>query len=190
LAWKPPSNEQVAKVNHLVHLVHLACWAHCRRYFFDAMQGLPQDKRGSEQVAVQFINLIGELYRIESQAKQEGLDVGALTLRRQEHRVPVPDKIKALLLTHLHAVTPKSLLGKALHCAQGQWSKLEGFAVNGSYPIDNNACENSLRPFVIARHYWSFANTAAGANASANLYSLLQACKANGIDGYANCASC
>jgi transposase len=174
--------EQVAKVNQLVHL---ACWAHCRRYFFDAMQALPQDKRGPEQVAVQFIDLIGELYRIESQAKQEGLDVGALALRRQEHSVPVLGKIKALLLTHLHAVAPKSLLGKALHYAQGQWPKLERFAVNGSYPIDNNACENSIRPFVIGRRNWLFADTVAGANASANLYSLLQTCKANGIDGYA-----
>ena len=29
-----------------------------------------------------------------------------------------------------------------------------------------------------------FADTVAGANASANLYSLLQTCKVNGIDGY------
>jgi transposase len=29
-----------------------------------------------------------------------------------------------------------------------------------------------------------FADTVAGANASANLYSLLQTCKANDIDGY------
>jgi hypothetical protein len=29
-----------------------------------------------------------------------------------------------------------------------------------------------------------FADTVAGANASANLYSLLQTCAANGVDGY------
>jgi transposase len=38
---------------------------------------------------------------------------------------------------------------------------------------------------VIGRRNWLFADTVAGANASANLYSLLQTCKANGIDGYA-----
>jgi hypothetical protein len=37
----------------------------------------------------------------------------------------------------------------------------------------------------IGRRNWLFADTVAGANASANLYSLLQTCKANGIDGYA-----
>ena len=82
-------------------------------------------------------------------------------------------------------MAPKSLLGKALHYAQGQWPKLERFVKDGSYPIDNNACENSIRPFVVVRRNWLFADTVAGANASANLYSLLQTCKANGIDGYA-----
>ena len=37
---------------------------------------------------------------------------------------------------------------------------------------------------VIGRRNWLFADTAAGANASANLYSLLHTCLANGIDGY------
>ena len=55
---------------------------------------------------------------------------------------------------------------------------------DGSYPIDNNACENSIRPFVVGRRNWLFADTVAGANASANLYSLLQTCKVNGINGY------
>ncbi len=65
-----------------------------------------------------------------------------------------------------------------------QWSKLERYVLDGKYPIDNNACENSIRPFVIGRRNWLFADTVAGANASANLYSLLQTCKVNGIDGY------
>jgi thiamine biosynthesis lipoprotein len=55
---------------------------------------------------------------------------------------------------------------------------------SGNYPIDNNGCENSIRPFVIGRRNWLFADTVAGANASANLYSLLETCKVNGIDGY------
>ena len=52
------------------------------------------------------------------------------------------------------------------------------------HPIDNNACENAIRPFVIGRRNWLFADTVAGAKASANLYSLLQTCVVNGIDGY------
>jgi transposase len=81
-------------------------------------------------------------------------------------------------------VLPGSLLGKALHYLTAQWPKLARFVDDGRYPIDNNACENAIRPFVIGRRNWLFADTVAGANASANLYSLLQTCIANGIDGY------
>jgi len=47
----------------------------------------------------------------------------------------------------------------------------------------NNVCENAIRPFVVGRRNWLFADTVAGANASADLYSLLQTCVANKIDG-------
>jgi transposase len=53
-----------------------------------------------------------------------------------------------------------------------------------SCPLDNNACENAIRPFVIGRRNWLFADTVAGAHASANLYSLLQTCKANAVNSY------
>ena len=69
----------------------------------------------------------------------------------------------------------------ALHASQ--WPKLIRF-VDGTYPIDNNDCENAIRPFVVGRRNWLFSDTVAGANASANLYSLLQTCIANGVDGY------
>ena len=172
---------QVAKTNKLVHL---ACWAHCRRYFFDALQALPKDKRGPQQLARQFMDLIGKLYHVESEARHEGLDASALSVRRHELSVPILKQIETLVLANLHAVAPKSLLGKALHYAQGQWSKLVLYVNDGNHPIDNNACENSIRPFVIGRRNWLFADTVAGANASANLYSLLQTCKVNGINGY------
>jgi hypothetical protein len=48
----------------------------------------------------------------------------------------------------------------------------------------NNAQENAIRPFCVGRRNWLFADTVAGAHASANLYSLLQTCAVNGIDGY------
>jgi transposase len=55
---------------------------------------------------------------------------------------------------------------------------------DGRYSIDNNAQENAIRPFCVGRRNWLFADTVAGAHASANLYSLLQTCVVNGIDGY------
>ena len=62
--------------------------------------------------------------------------------------------------------------------------KLSVYVEDGHHPIDNNACENSIRPFVVGRKNWLFSDTVAGANASANLDSLLETCKANGVNAY------
>ncbi len=165
-------------------LVHLGCWAHCRRNFNDALQALPKNARATNPLAAQFIALIGQLYAVEAQGRERALGAKELLELRQLHSVPVLQKIEVLLLANLHAVLPGSLLGKALHYMSGQWAKLSLYVTNGTYPIDNNACENSIRPFVVGRKNWLFSDTVAGANASANLYSLLQTCIANGLDGY------
>lgn len=54
---------------------------------------------------------------------------------------------------------------------------------NGDWPI-SNLCENLIRPFVVARKSFLFADTVSGARASANLYSLVESAKATGIDPY------
>lgn len=173
--------DQIAQAHQLVHL---ACWAHCRRDFNDALQALPKSARTADQLAAQFIALIGQLYAVEARARENELKPQVLLEQRQLHSAAVLLKIEALLLANIHAVLPGSLLGKALHYMSSQWSKLSLYVTNGAYPIDNNACENSIRPFVIGRRNWLFADTVAGANASANLYSLLQTCAVNGVDGY------
>jgi transposase len=165
-------------------LVHLGCWTHCRRYFHEALQALPKDQRGPDQLAARFIVLIGKLYELEAQARRDGVDTNELGRRRQQDSTLVLADIEALLLANLYAVLPKSLLGQALHYLASQWSKLKRYVEDGRYSIDNNAQENAIRPFCVGRRNWLFADTVAGANASANLYSLLQTCQVNGIDGY------
>jgi len=165
-------------------LVHLGCWTHCRRYFIEALQALPKDQRGPDQLAARFIALIAKLYKVEAQARQDGVDATELGRRRQQDSVPLLADIEALLLANIHAVLPKSLLGQALHYLSSQWRKLKRYVEDGRYSIDNNAQENAIRPFCVGRRNWLFADTVAGANASANLYSLLQTCQVNGIDGY------
>ena len=67
-------------------LVHLGCWTHCRRYFNDALQALPKDKRGPERLPARFIALIGKLYHIEAQARRDEVDVDELGRRRRVAR--------------------------------------------------------------------------------------------------------
>lgn len=104
---------------------------------------------------------------------------------RTEQSRPLLAQIETMLLQHLHTVLPASAFGKALHYLQGQWPKLVRYVENAARPISNNACENAIRPlFVVGRRNFLFYDTVAGANASANLYSLIETCKANGGDAY------
>ncbi|MBP7662773.1 MAG: transposase, partial [Shewanella sp.] len=52
---------------------------------------------------------------------------------------------------------------------------------DGRLSIDNNRAERAIKPFVIGRKNWLFANTAKGASASAMLYSMIETAKANGL---------
>jgi len=126
-------------------LIHLGCWAHARRYFVEAEAAIPKQARGPEQLATRFIAAIGQLYAIESQMKEASAEQRLQF--RQSHSREVLANIETLLLQHLHGV----LLGKALHYLSAQWPKLIRFVENGHWPIDNNACENAIRPFVIGR---------------------------------------
>jgi hypothetical protein len=136
--------------------------------------------------------VIGELYGIEARwrerpavADEAAEQAYALRYRlRQEHSAPLVARLETLVLTHLHDVLPQSLLGKALHYLHAQWPKLIRFLDDGRYPIDNNACENAIRPFVVGRKNWLFSDSVGGAQASANLYSLIETAKANGVEPY------
>ncbi|MCH8493986.1 MAG: transposase domain-containing protein, partial [Idiomarina sp.] len=51
-------------------------------------------------------------------------------------------------------------------------------------PIDNNGAENGIRPFVVGRKNWLFADTPSGATASARWYSIIETAKATGQEPY------
>ena len=60
-----------------------------------------------------------------------------------------------------------------------------GYLNDGRLEIDNNRAENAIRPFVVGRKNWLFSDSVLGVRASANLYSLIETAKANGLEPYA-----
>lgn len=157
----------------------LACWAHVRRRFVEAVRVQPKGKRGKADEAVA---LIGKLYRIERECKDAKPEHRHLA--RQSDSVPVLAELHAWMLKHAPLVTPKSALGTALAYMGNLWPQLNRYTERGDLPIDNNRCENAIRPFVIGRKAWLFSDTPAGAHASAVIYSLVQTAKANGLEPY------
>jgi hypothetical protein len=66
----------------------------------------------------------------------------------------------------------------------GQWDKLIAFLQDGRLELDNNRSERSIKPFVIGRKNWLFANTPRGAKASAITYSIIETAKENGLNPF------
>ncbi len=66
-----------------------------------------------------------------------------------------------------------------------QWPKLIRFLEDGRIEISNNRAERSIKPFVIGRKNWLFANTPKGARASAVIYSIIESAKENRLNPYA-----
>jgi transposase len=134
-------------------------------------------------VAHETVRLIGLLYDVERQAKD--LDADERLVLRGSSSVPVLRQLEELLDREIGRVAPKSPTGRALNYLREEWLALQVFLRHGHAPIDNNAIENAIRPFALGRKNWLFSASPAGARASANLYSLIESAKANGLDPYA-----
>jgi transposase len=164
-------------------LIRLGCWQHARRKFVEVQKS--QAKGNSNARAEYVLGIIAKLYQLETQARNKGFNAEQRHALRQEKARPLIEKLRQWLDTALLQTLPKSKLGEALGYLNNQWPRLVRYLDNGAYPIDNNPAENAIRPFVIGRKNWLFANSQAGAHASAIWYSLIETAKANQKEPYA-----
>jgi transposase len=159
------------------------CWAHLRRKFDEALKGLPPKQRTSGSKAQEALNQINRLFVIERELVQCTPEVRlkARLLRSQ----PLVETFRKWLDEMSTAVLPKSLFGLAVNYGRQQWPKLVRFLEDGRIDLSNNRAERSIKPFVIGRKNWLFANTPRGARASAIIYSIVESAKENRLNPYA-----
>lgn len=165
------------------NLVHLGCMAHARRKFSEAVKGQGKNPRTGK--AQQGLAWIQQLYRIEKQARTQQMIPSQRKAHRQQHAAPILDKLHVWLDASLPTVPPGTLTGKALNYLHNEWPKLIRYLEDGRLEIDNNLAENAIRPFVIGRKNFLFSDSVKGVTASANLYSVIETAKANGLEPYA-----
>ena len=101
---------------------------------------------------------------------------------RLKQAKPVLDALPAWANTRTAA--PKSALGKAFTYLKEQWPYLTNYLKDGRLELSNNRAERSIKPFVIDRKNFLFANTPKGAKGSAIMFSLIQTAIENGLDPY------
>ena len=159
----------------------VGCWAHARRKFDEALQTLPKENRKGSLAATgecyctrlfQLEELFAELTPEERYAK------------RLEQEKPVLDALLVWANETIARTAPKSALGKALYYLLEQWPYLIRYLEDGRLELSNNRAERSIKPFVMGRKNWLFANTPAGAQSSAVIYSLIETAKENKLDPY------
>ena len=159
----------------------VGCWAHARRKFDEALQTLPKEMQKDSPAA------IGEcycsrLFKLE-QAFAE-LTPEERYEKRLEQAKPVLDALLSWANEMQAKTAPKSALGRAIHYLLEQWPYLTRYLEDGRLELSNNRAERSMKPFVMGRKNWLFANTPGGAQASAMIYSLIETAKENGLDPY------
>lgn len=155
-------------------------WAHLRRKFDEALKALPNKDRGGCS-ALRGKRYCDRLFEIE-----RGLD-GRTPAERGHERQANSRPLMEEFFSWVNSlnVLPKTGLGQALHYARSQRKYLERYLLDGRLEISNNRAERSIKPFVIGRKNWLFANTPKGAAASAVIYSIMETAKENGLNPYA-----
>ena len=164
--------------NAVEGVTHIGCWAHARRKFEEALMAVPKGNRAP--TAEQGMAYCQKLFDLEKGWKN--LSPEDRKEQRLEQAKPVLDAFYAWANTR--AAAPKSKLGQALTYLRNQWPYLCNYLLDGRLELSNNRAERSIKPFVMGRKNWLFANTPAGAKSSAVIYSLIETAKENGLDPY------
>ncbi len=78
-----------------------------------------------------------------------------------------------------------SAISKALDYSLKRWTALSRYLDNGAVPIDNNWCENQIRPWALGRRTGSLQARCGSGKRAAAIMSLIQSARLNGHDPYA-----
>ena len=157
----------------------VGCWTHARRKFDEAVKSLPKGKAkgSSASQGLAYCNLLFEI--------EQGLAEKTAEERYSERLKQAKPVLDAMWSwANSRTAAPKSALGKALNYLKEQWPYLTNYLKDGRLELSNNRAERSIKPFVIDRKNFLFANTPKGAKGSAIMFSLIQTAIENGLDPY------
>jgi transposase len=154
-------------------IAEVACWAHCRRKFFDVWDGK------KSPVAKEAIERIATFYAIEAKARF------APPGERVVHRTQTAPLLAAFfdwagkVVTRLSA---KSQLAEAFRYTLKRRDALSRFLTDARLEIDNNIAENAMRSIALGRKNYLFAGSDTGGDRAAAMYSILQTAKLNELN--------
>ncbi len=160
-------------------VTRVACLAHCRRKFTDALKSYPVQ-------ASFMLRLIGNLYHMDNQWQRTGYtnpDQRA-HLRKRDFNMTLRLLEKAAIRL-LKSHRPTTAIGKACSYLLGQWDALVRICDYGQVKLDNNLIENAVRPTAVGKKNWLFIGAPDAGKRSAIIYTIILSCKRCGVDPHA-----
>jgi transposase len=154
----------------------VACWAHARRYWWEARTTDPRRAHHA-------LGVIARLYQLETTFV--GLSPEARCAARKEHAAPLLTELGSWLEAQRSGPVPKSPVGQAITYTLNQWAALVRYTEDGALTIDNNISERTVKIPAIGRKNWLFVASQEGGRRAAALFSLVASCKANQVEPWA-----
>ena len=160
-------------------IVVVGCWAHVRRKWDEALKIVkPEDRAGCDA-------MIGKRYCDKLFAMEReitGFDADERHRYRLLNMEPLMDEFFEWASST--NARPKSAVGAAVSYMFSQRQYLMNILMDGRLELSNNRAERTIKPFVISRKNFLFANTPRGANAAAIIFSLIETAKESGVNPF------
>jgi transposase len=153
----------------------VGCWAHCRRYFFEAaicryqvgLQGL---------LRIRAIYAADEIVRRAPPEQRKAI--------RDQHVRPLMTGFFDWVRAARDLTPGRNLATKALGYAGNQEAELLRVLDDVNLPLDNTRSERALRKVVVGRKNWMFYGSDTHAEAAAAIFSVIASCRLHGLDPY------
>ncbi len=157
-------------------LTLVACWAHCRRGFHEAL--------AESRLAAWFVRQIGLLYAVEKLLREKKAGPRLRAAMRNWQSRPVLERLRRAMELVRRRTLPQGLLGKAIEYALKRWEALTCFVNDGVLEIDSNLIENSIRPSALGKKNFLFFGHPEAGERSAVIYTLLGSCRRHGVNPF------
>ncbi|EIM9899037.1 transposase, partial [Salmonella enterica] len=122
-------------------------------------------------------------YRLEK--KISSRPVEKIRQWRQRYARPILEDLWLWLEEQEPKCSPGRALHKAIVYALSHRVELSRFLEDGAVPLDNNVCERAIKNVVLGRKSWLFAGSQMAGERAAQIMSLLETAKRNGLEPHA-----
>lgn len=191
-----------AYINYTSAKGHAGCLSHARRKFEDCLKsndvlyrkisnkGISKEEKQkllddnpSFSKALWFVNQFDKIFKIERNAKKDKLSIEDKVRLRNNLERPLLDEIYNKATSIKESCLLSGKMYKAINYLINQWSSLIYYLNDGRLPASNNIAEREgIKPLVMARKNFLFADTINGAKVSSIWFSLIISAKLNKLN--------